>query len=165
MGIRESLNKSPKIGIAVFAGLCVLALVVNLFFFGGASGGDPAAQTARFTSDDGKTHFVDSASSAVPFQKDGKEVVGCEVSFGPGDQKGKVLYLYRYVPGVHAQVRAAFTDATKGDPRFVGANVTAALQEIESSGGKEVKAPGAPASEWVKSNSARGQAIIGDARK
>ena len=99
MGIRETINQHPKETTAATAGIVVLAI---LFIFwqacGGPSGGSINTTKAFYTTDDGKTFYVDSSSNIPPYMKDGKMAVRAQV-FTCDEGKTKFVgYLESYAP-------------------------------------------------------------------
>lgn len=95
MGVRERLNESPKaaaLGVAVLVVLLLAVLWSQLRSPGVASG---AEGSLYFTTDDGKTTFVDSADKAPPFTVDGKTAVQAVMFTCPHSPKPFVGYLRR----------------------------------------------------------------------
>ena len=141
MGIREQINQNPKQTTAITAGIVLLAI---LFIFwqacGSGSGVGVVSDKAFFTTDDGKTFFVDSSSNIPPYTKDGKLAVRAQV-FTCDDGKTKFVgYLEMYGP----QEKAMLEQAAKGGAGKGGAPIYAGY-----GGQAMVKAPGAPPQMWI----------------
>src|SRR5947207_15643246 len=97
VGVRETLNRYPKITAAVIG--VILLAVVYLFWssgIGGIAAGRSGTQ-AYFSTDDGKSWFVDDAKKIPPFQKNGKDAVRAYVYKCPDGTKF-VSHLERYTP-------------------------------------------------------------------
>jgi hypothetical protein len=84
VGIRETLNEKPAIGVGIAVGVIVIAGAVLIWQFTGKSG--PAqltapisADQAYFTDDDGKTYFVDDSKRVTPFKHSGKDAYRAHV--------------------------------------------------------------------------------------
>ena len=76
MGVRERLNRNPRLAAIVMAVLLLVAgVAVALQFSDGAHAAGTASDKAFFTIDDGATWFADDAARIAPFQHDGKEAV------------------------------------------------------------------------------------------
>ena len=148
MGIREALNRSPKLSKGVLAGIILLALIY-LFWSraGGEGGGGRSGTQAYFSIDDGKSWFVDDAKKIPPFVKSGKDAVRVYVYKCP-DGKKFASHLERYTPEAKKALEASYAS------RSTDLN---ALQRIQTSG-VEVKAPGQ--GDWVKSSDPKAAAIV-----
>ena len=106
MGIRESLNKNPKIA----AGIAVGAMLAGLGFVGwqlGASGPSAVERGGYFSDDDGKTFFVDDIDKVAPFDRGGKEAVRAYVYTCDDGATKFVGFLERYKPDAATKIRAA----------------------------------------------------------
>ena len=132
MGVRETINEKPQLAAAVAAGVVLLACAFMVLQFSSA-GPSAASDKAFFTTDDGKTWFVDQASNLPPFQRDGKEAVRAYVYDCNG--KAFVNHLERYTPDGRKAVEAAIQG--KGGDESSGAAGQLRLS------GAEVKKPGA----------------------
>lgn len=152
MGVREAMNKRPMIatGVAVVVVIAAIAFAFfRIFDVGAAPGASNETERAFFTTDDGKTWFIDDVNRLAPFQHDGKEAVRAYVVECNG--KKFVNHLERYTPeGKQAMLRLREV-VKKGPPP--GALVAAAQQR-----GREVKRPGD--STWALSNSPAAEAIM-----
>ena len=84
MGIREKINQNPKQTTAITAAIVVVALAFILWqaCSGGPGSGGVITTKAFYTTDDGKTFFVDSSSNIPPYQKDGKTAFRAQVCGG-----------------------------------------------------------------------------------
>lgn len=144
MGIRESLNKNPALSSGLVIG--VIVLVLGLLFWvstsGGPSKGDTGEQKAFFTSDDGKSWFVDSAAKIPPFTKDGKDAVLAYVYSCNG--KPFVAYMKRFTPEAKRKLEEA--NSNKSKPQM-------AVADVVQFTGIEVKAPGGK--DWYKQTDER----------
>jgi hypothetical protein len=84
VGIRETLNEKPAIGIGIAAGVILIAAVVVIWQFTGRSSG-PAltapvtGDQAYYTDDDGKTFFADDSKKMTPFKHSGKDAYRAHV--------------------------------------------------------------------------------------
>lgn len=93
MGIREALNQKPGItaGIAAMITGAAVLYIIWQSIFGVNESSMPTS--AYFTTDDGKTWFVDDISKAVPFIKDGQVAVRVHLYSTDGGQTKIPLYL------------------------------------------------------------------------
>ncbi|MGA2439487.1 MAG: hypothetical protein ABSH08_00885 [Tepidisphaeraceae bacterium] len=78
--IREAINRHSAISTVVVICVLILGLVVIALELKGQSGKPP--KDNYYTTDDGKTWFVDSASKLPPFDHDGVPAVRCYVFKG-----------------------------------------------------------------------------------
>lgn len=142
--LREKINKNPAMAAAVSGGIILIAL---LFIAWQCSGGSEASllnDKAFYTTDDGKTFFVDAATNIPPYQKDGKLAVRAQV-FTCDDGKTKFVgYLEMYAP----QDKAMLEAMAKGAQSNKGAT-PAPMPYVGFAGQPLVKKPGAPANAWV----------------
>ena len=84
MGIRETLNEKPAIGIGIAAGIILIAAVVVIWQFSGRSGSTQltapvAGDQAYYTDDDGKNFFADDSKKMTPFKHGGKDAYRAHV--------------------------------------------------------------------------------------
>lgn len=99
MGIRESLNRNPRITL----GLAVAAIVVaGVTIVTASRKGDSALSAERpaseyYTVDGGKTYFAAPANQVVPFVHEGKKAVRAQV-IRCGNEAPRVQYLQRFSP-------------------------------------------------------------------
>ena len=139
--LRERINKNPAVAAAVSAGIILIAL---LFIFWQCSGGSEASllnDKAFFTTDDGKSFFVDAATNVPPYQKDGKPAVRAQVfTCDDGDTKF-VGYLEMYAPQDKAMLEAMAKGAQNKGP--------SPMPYVGFAGQPMVKKPGAPQNAWV----------------
>ncbi|HEY1923329.1 MAG TPA: hypothetical protein VGG44_11320 [Tepidisphaeraceae bacterium] len=77
MGIRETINRNSVISTIVMICMVVAAVVVIAMELRGNNGKPPSKN--YYTTDDGKTWFVDSASKLPPFDHGGLPAVRCYV--------------------------------------------------------------------------------------
>ena len=127
MGIRQTINQNPAITI----GVASLVILVALFFtfrnaFFGSGGGGVVEAKEFFSTDEGKTWFVDDATKVPPWQTDdGKTAVRVRVfKCGPSG-KEFVNHMERYPEDVKAQLEAAIEEGGRG------ADVIALQQQME----------------------------------
>ena len=143
MGVRERLNDNPRVAVGVAAAILLITSVVVALQFSGPSTGEPSAR-AFFSTDDGKTWFVDEATKLAPFQRDGKEAVRAYVFECNGTSF--VNHLERFTP----DGRKAAETAMSGKGTEQAASVAGQLRLS----GAEVKKPGSkqwtPLSDMVK---------------
>ena len=140
MGIRQTINEKPALTTAFTGGVILLAIVFIAWqaCSGGGEGG-VLSDKAFFTTDDGKTFFVDKATNIPPYQKDGKLAVRAQV-FTCDDGKTKFVgYLEMYTP----QDKAMMEMVAKGQTPAQGAPMP------YMAGQPLVKKPGAPMNAWV----------------
>jgi hypothetical protein len=134
MGVRERLNRNPRLAAIVMAVLLLVAgVAVALQFSDGAHAAGMASDKAFFTIDDGATWFADDAAKIAPFQHDGKEAVRAYVFECNG--KRFVNHLERFTPEGHKAAEAAIKANQSRQPADVAAQVRLS--------GAEVKRPGA----------------------
>lgn len=106
MGIRDSFNKRPALGITL--GVAALALAGLLAWRAGAGAGGVAHYRAFYSDDDGKTWFTDDFTRFPPFDHIGKMAYRAQV-FRAGAGHPFVGYLECYPPDVQARLTAACT--------------------------------------------------------
>jgi len=106
MGIRESFNKRPAIGITF--GVAALALAGLVGWRVQAGAGGVGRYRAFYSDDDGKTWFVDDYTRFSPFDHNGKIAYRAQV-FRAGDGPPFVGYLECYPPDVKARLATACT--------------------------------------------------------
>jgi hypothetical protein len=152
MGLRETLNERPKLGGILAGAFVVAALLIGMLqvirLHPSTISDKP--ERAFFTTDDGKTWFVDEATRLAPFDHDGKEAVRCYVVECNG--KRAVNHLERYTDE-GKQAMAKVREAAKHGPP------PGMLVAIAQQRGREVKRPGD--AKWTKvSQGAAATAII-----
>jgi len=104
MGIREKLNERRHLTMIVAAALtaiAVLALAMELRSQN-ASPQTPFGK-AFYTTDDGKSWFIDEGSNLAPFDRDGKEAVKAYLFTCDSGTTRWVGYLERYTPDGKSQ--------------------------------------------------------------
>src|SRR5690348_13994130 len=106
--------KGHKYGLGVATLLLTIAAgAVGFQAFGGReSGAGPAAKTAFYTDDNGKTFFKDDVGKLPPFDHNGKKAYRCDVF---EDSKGKqfVGLLYRYTENGRREMEAFLPNRSK----------------------------------------------------
>jgi hypothetical protein len=146
MSIRETLNQRKGLGVALAAGLIIVAAAVKIW---ASHDSVPAPLTRAFYSDDdGKTYFADDVNRICPFDHDGKPADRANVFQCPGGQPF-VLYLERYSASAKSKLDALSNNAS--DP-----TAASAIAELRNSS-IEIKRPGDKT--WVSPNSAAGNDI------
>lgn len=146
MGVREALNRRPRLVAAATVALIAGAALWAALAMGGA-GGKADHPLAFFSDDDGQTYFEDSVFRIAPFDRGGREAVRARVFTADGGRTRFVGYLEKYAP----EARARFS-AIEGDvPRQLD------LVEQLRGGGVVVKKPGQ--SEWVPGDSPQAAAV------
>lgn len=143
MGIREKINQNPKQTAVVTSAIVALSLLFIIWQACGDSiGGGVSTNKAFYTTDDGKTWFVDDSSNIPPYKKDGKDAVRAQI-FTCDDGKTKFCgYLEAYAPQdkmMLEQMAKAQASGGKGAP----------AQYVGYTGQAMVKKPGAPPTQWV----------------
>ena len=143
MGIRETMNRNPRITlgvitavVAIAVGYVVVQVLASRRAFPTKSADD------YFTVDDGKTFFVASSDKIPPFDYNGKEAVHAYVF--QCDGKKFVGYMERYTRDARQSILAG--KRTPQIERF----------------GRELKRPGV--AEWVKSGDLAVEAKVADVR-
>jgi hypothetical protein len=97
LGIREAINKKSAVStIVAICAFVVIAAVIALELRG--NNGKPPAE-CYYTTDDGKTWFVDSSSKLPPFDHDGSPAVRC--------------YVFKCNSGKFAGLLEKYNDATR----------------------------------------------------
>jgi hypothetical protein len=105
LGIRETLNRNSAIAVtAIVCAIAFCAVVIAVELRG--NNGKPPTEN-YYTTDDGKTWFVDSATKPPPFDHDGGKAVRCFVFKGPNGKFAGLLE--KYSDEIRAQL------ASKGD--------------------------------------------------
>jgi hypothetical protein len=140
MGIREDLNKRPKVAAGVTAVALVVVIGAMAMQLSGR-GARGSSDRAFFTTDDGGHWFVDDADKLPPFQHDGKEAVRAYVFECNG--KRFVNHLERFTPERRKLAETAAQATKAGQPP--PPPPAAARQTVNW--GLEVKKPGGK--EWV----------------
>ena len=142
MGVREWANEHPKV-VGGVVGACVLlgvgAAVIQAV--NGRRGYPSHAPNSYFSSDDGKTWFVETSDHYAPFDHGGQTAVGAYV-FQCGGKKF-VGYLERYLPDAKQKLDA-------------GSPLTPAIVRY----GREVKRPGDAA--WTRTGDIAVEAKVED---
>ena len=84
MGIRETLNEKPAIGVGIAVGIIVIAGAVLIWQWSGRSGptqltGPVKGDQAFYTDDDGAHSFADDSKKVTPFKHNGKDAYRAHV--------------------------------------------------------------------------------------
>ena len=96
MGLRETLNKNPIIGISAAGAIIALSLflITRQLFCGGPKAAPPRTK-AFYTTDEGKTTFAENMYRVTPFTHEGKEAVEA-IMYKCENGEPFVLFLERY---------------------------------------------------------------------
>jgi hypothetical protein len=146
MGIREALNRRPKLAAVVGIGLCAVA--VPIMIWANSSGVPGRASKAYYSDDDGKTFFSDDIDKLYPFDRNGKQAYRAYV-YECKDGKRFVSYLARYTDGAKGKI--ADLERNTSDPEAAGQ-----ANQLRSSA-IEIKKPGDE--KWVSQFSPQGSEI------
>jgi hypothetical protein len=146
MGIRESLNRRPRVAMALGAGL--VAVAIPLMIWAGGDGVPGRADEAYYSDDDGKSFFVDDIDKVYPFDRNGKSAYRAYV-YDCGDGKPFVAYLARYTDS--ARTKLTELEKNANDPEAAGQ-----IAQLRSNA-IEVKKPGDE--KWVGLFTPQGGAI------
>jgi hypothetical protein len=109
MGIRETLNQHTGTTLGLTGAAVVVALLMTIMQLrGGSSELAEGVPSGKFfyTTDDGKTWFIDDSTKFPPFMKDGKEAVRAYV-YRTKDGKEFVGLLERYTLAAKKSLEAA----------------------------------------------------------
>jgi hypothetical protein len=101
MGIREALNRRPKLAMVIGIALCAVALPIMIW--ANSSGVPGRASKAYYSDDEGKTYFADDIDKLYPFERDGKQAYRAYV-YECNDGKRFVAYLARYTDSARAKI-------------------------------------------------------------
>lgn len=157
MGVREALNRNPKImGIA---GTVAVAVAIWVVYRTVTDQGLKVKQPTQyyFTTDDGKTLFAAPKTSVPPFEKDGKQAVLAHVFTCDKGKTQFVAYLVKYKD--EFAKRAAAEAANAEQAGKAKANDGGALASAAAAFSMLVKKPGDP--EWVPFTSPKGSSVTG----
>ena len=140
MGIREKINQNPKQTTAITAAIVVIAVLIIMWqACSGPGAGGVNTNKAFFSTDDGKTFFVDDSFNIPPYQKDGKPAVRAQV-FTCDDGKTKFVgYLEMYAPQDKAMLEQMAKGGGKGGAPGYASYTTQPM----------VKRPGDPPQMWI----------------
>jgi hypothetical protein len=97
LGIRETINQKSAVSVTLIICVIIAGVVVIALELRGNNGKPPAE--SFFTTDDGKTWFVDSSSQLAPFDHDGVPAVRC--------------YVFKCNSGKFAGLLEKYNDATR----------------------------------------------------
>jgi hypothetical protein len=145
MGIRETLNKRPRVAAAITAGCIALAAAMFIWANKGVS---ERVTRAYYSDDDGASFFDDDVDKIYPFDHGGKQAYRAYV-YQCGKDKPFVHYLGRYRD--KAKARMAELANKTNDPEAAGELARLRNTAIE------VKKPGE--AKWVPLFSAAGEAM------
>ena len=148
MGIREALNRNHKVTIGAAAVVTMGAIVFMVLQVRG--GGPPTGVNLNgkvfFSTDDGKTWFVDDVRNIPPFTKDGKDAVRAHV-YRTSDGTKFVGYLERYSPASRKALAAALAKPAQDQ-----------LEDPYASAELQCKKPGDAT--WVSMSDPKAQSIM-----
>jgi len=146
MGIRETINRNPRIALSVITAIVVVAVgYVVMQVLASRRAFPSKSPEDYFTTDDGKTFFAASRDNLPPFDFEGKQAVHAYVFECPGTGKRFVGYLERY----SAEARKKWIETKLADPGI-------------QMNGRELKRPGDTT--WVKSSDSKAVEKVMDVR-
>ena len=135
MGVRERLNDNPRVAVAVAAAVLLAASAFAALQFSDASTASEPSGSAFFTTDDGKTWFVDDATKLAPFQRDGKEAVRAYVFECSGTRF--VNHLERFTPDGRKAAEAAIGAQGADQATPIAGQLRLSGAEIKKPGAKQ----------------------------
>jgi len=92
LGIRETINRNSVVSTSVIVCAIIVCIIVVVIELRGNNGKPPAE--CYYTTDDGKTWFVDSSTKLPPFDHDGAQAVRCYVFRGNNGKFAGLLEKY-----------------------------------------------------------------------
>lgn len=136
MGIRQTLNENPKLGVGVGIGVLVLALALIIYeLMPSRTGPTNLGQQFWYTDDDGKTWFADDSNKLPPYKDSkGKEAVRAFV-YRCNSGTAFCAYLQRYTPEGKQKIEQL--KKTGGSIRSLSGGMSL-LTEVKKPGGKWV---------------------------
>ena len=137
VGVRDYLNKNPKITTAAAA--VVIAAALGGVAYQVYSLAKPPEVKRYFSSDDGESYFAASETLVPPADYRGKTAVRAIVYDLAGEKK--IGYLERFTSAGKALVEQQMKDRAAGKPDDAGVTIRVNQNEIE------VKRPGEP--KWI----------------
>jgi hypothetical protein len=148
MGVRETLNRYKAVTMGAALVVTIGALTFAVLQVRG--GGPPTSVNLNgkvfFTTDDGKTWFVDDVRNIPPFAKDGKDAVRAHV-YRTSDGTKFVGYLERYSPASRKALAAALAKPVQDQ-----------LEDPYASAEIQCKKPGEAT--WVSMSDPRSQSVM-----
>jgi hypothetical protein len=109
--MRDSINRRPGLTLVLAAVLVIGGgFAAGWQWMKGAGAGSGRATYASrswYTSDDGRSAFVDEAGKLVPFERDGKTIYRCYLWTCDGGKTRFVAHLERIKPDVLAALKSA----------------------------------------------------------
>jgi hypothetical protein len=108
-GIRQKIGEKQSIGVALGAGLILVAAIALAVQHMPEKRAD--LNQAFYTTDDGETWFADSAYRIAPFEHEGKTAVIAQVYSYAGGSKRFCAYLAKYSPAGKERLEAAIAKA------------------------------------------------------
>ena len=106
MDIREKLNQNSRLTTAVTAAIVILAVIIVIWQLMPQKKVKDKYTEMFFTTDDGKSYFVDDVRNVPPYTKGGKEAVQAQV-VRCGSGKPFVGFLIRYDAEAKAKLEEA----------------------------------------------------------
>ncbi len=156
MSVREALN-APKKSIGIGIGIAFLALAVAILVYTQLPQHKIKGDKTFFTTDDGKTWFMDSVYSTPPFDENGATAVRAIIySYDQGNQT-YCAYLMRYTDSAKKRLDDAIADAGR-QGKSPGTVALFSDRDLNSNG-VEVKLPG-PGNKWALQDSQDGAQIM-----
>jgi hypothetical protein len=107
MGIRETLNRHPRIAFGIMAAVALAA--AGYAYLGTQETAYNPEPQMFYSNDDGKTWFRDNAFLPVPTERDGKQVVRARVATDGSTER--VCYLERFNAKAHDRLAREVTKA------------------------------------------------------
>lgn len=105
LGIRERLNRSPRITTVVTALVIVFALTTIIWQIFVANRPTKMSNKRFYSDDDGKTWFADDMKKIAPFDHNGKTAYVAYVWTCDGGKTGFVSHLERYTPEAKQKIK------------------------------------------------------------
>jgi hypothetical protein len=115
MGIRETINEKPVVGIGIFGSLVVIAIILVVWqVLRSRPHATPLVVTDQvfFSDDDGKTWFPESKDKLPPFMHNGKPAYLAKVVRCGDSGKPFVAYLEKYPDDVKRDLEARLKSGT-----------------------------------------------------
>lgn len=161
MSIRESIDSHKAVTVSLAVFMIAVAAVWMLWSSPSQSGERVLTTRMFYTTDEGKTWFVEDAERIPPFDYKGKTALRVRV-FQSKDGKPFAGYLERYTPEAARRLEAAKRgdSAAAGIPP--GRPVLSLVEELAVSG-TEIKKPG-PNNPWVRRADLQTASAIMDVR-
>jgi hypothetical protein len=132
MTIREAIQKKPS--VSLIASIVVIAGTIFFIARNTLSGPQTASSRAYYTTDEGRTTFVDTLNRIPPFDHDGKSASRIWMFTCDGGQTLIPGYMERYTPTAKARLEAALAKDTSDNSHSVSLGVGPADTEVKKPG-------------------------------